>query len=194
MSDFYTENENDHHLLIRATSLLCAGIGMLASAAVGAISTQLNRLGGVEPAAAPTATLPRIVIPDYVSPSTRVKRKGEAEFARSGGTGLRWTAVAGPNATLPKLMVRWYGGLMFVKLRADSCPPLKLFLEDDAGHTPHNWNEREKAVRKQGYYIEVRKKGRSADSERIVVVELDALMWLLKERNREKSEHHFQNI
>ena len=99
---------------------------------------------------------------------------------------MRWTAVAGPNAALPKLMVRWYGGLMFVKLRADSCPPLKLFLEDDAGHTPHNWNEREKAVRKQGYYIEVRKKGRSADSERIVVVELDALMWLLKERNREK--------
>ena len=99
---------------------------------------------------------------------------------------MRWTAVAGPNAALPKLMVRWYGGLMFVKLRADSCPPLKLFLEDDAGHTPHNWNEREKAVRKQGYYIEVRKKGRSADSERIAVVELDALMWLLKERNREK--------
>ena len=57
------------------------------------------------------------------------------------------------------LCVRWHRGQMYVKLRADSCPPLALFLQTESGETPNDWSRRVKAVDDQGYYIEIKKKG-----------------------------------
>ena len=70
-----------------------AGLMTLAATAIGLQPTQVGVAAATVAAAAITA---RIVIPDYISPSTRVKVPGEAKFARSGGT-LRWTTVKAPG-------------------------------------------------------------------------------------------------
>ena len=79
-----------------AANMRSAGAGLmtLAATAIGLQPTQ----AGVATAAtvAATAITARIVIPDYISPSTRVKVPGEAKFARSGGN-LRWTTVKAPG-------------------------------------------------------------------------------------------------
>ena len=82
---------------------------------------------------------------------------------------------------------------MFVKLHADSCPPLQLFLETHTGQTPDNWDKREKAVVSHSYYNESRKKGNSAASERMVVIEMDAVLWLLNQRNTERRQCYIPN-
>ena len=94
-----------------------------------------------------------------------------------------------PNAfivTMPDLEVRWYQNRMFIKLTTESCPPLALFLDDGKGNA--HWNRSQKAVEKQGYYIELHKK--TTACERYAVVEIDALLWLLTQRNRRATGAH----
>lgn len=87
---------------------------------------------------------------------------------------------------LTELKIRWHQGIMFVKLTVESCPPLALFLDDGKGNS--HWNKRMKVVVDQGYYIELQKKRTGANScERYAVVEVDALLWLLVQRNRKST-------
>ena len=160
--------------------------GMLAAAAAATVAAATQFAAHLTQATPSTV----LQIPDYVSPSTRVKSKDEAPFARSGGVGLRWTPVRGPIAGLPDMLVRFHDEQMFVKLDAASCPPLKLFLEDVDGSTPKNWADRKREVERQHFYIESRKKGKGATSQRLVVVDIDALSWLLKERNCKQRKCH----
>ena len=78
------------------SSIASAGASLmtLAATAIGLQPTQVDVASAA--AAAATAVTATIVIPDYVSPSTRVKVPGEAKFARSGGA-LRWTKVKAPG-------------------------------------------------------------------------------------------------
>ena len=87
---------------------------------------------------------------------------------------------------LTEIKIRWHQGIMFVKLTVESCPPLALFLDDGKGNS--HWNKRMKVEADQGYYIELQKKRTGANAcERYAVVEVDALLWLLVQRNRKST-------
>ena len=80
------------------SSIASAGAGLmtLAATAIGLQPTQVGVVTATAAATAISAVTASMVIPYYISPSTRVKVPGEAKFARSGGT-LRWTTVKAPG-------------------------------------------------------------------------------------------------